>query len=181
MKRFLLAFCVLVSLLLSACATRIGTGPVNDMLLRLSPASLGRSMLLQQHLEVSAAGRSQALDVALEVDSQELRLAVLGLNQTVVRMRWDGVTLEQTRASWLPDVVRGERILSDLQLVWWPADVVRAALPEGWTLDSTDSLRRLFFHGGEVTQVRYSAGQHVDLLNLRMGYQLHIDSVELAP
>ncbi|SDO02022.1 Protein of unknown function [Rhodoferax sp. OV413] len=178
----LLRFCTLfLLLLLGACAGRMGASPEHELLLRLAPASLGRSMWLQQHLVVMAAGRSQAVDVALEVDPQELRLAVLGMNQTVVRMSWDGQTLQQTRASWLPDVVRGERILSDLQLVWWPAEVVRAALPEGWTLDSSVAQRRLLWKGEEVMQVQYRDGQHVDVFNHRAGYQLQIESVEQTP
>ena len=178
----LLRFCALfLLLLLGACAGRLGAAPDHELLLRLAPASLGRSMSLQQHLVVTAAGRSQAVDVALEVDPQELRLAVLGMNQTMVRMSWDGQTLQQTRASWLPDVVRGERILSDLQLVWWPAEVVRAALPEGWTLESSANQRRLLWKGEEAMQVQYGDDQHVDVFNYRAGYQLQIESVEQTP
>jgi hypothetical protein len=149
--------------------------------LQLSPASLGRSMQMQQQLLVSAGGRSQALEAMLEVDPQALRLAVLGLNQTVLRLTWDGSVLQQTRASWLPEVVRGESILSDLQLVWWPAEVVRAALPAGWTLESSAAQRLLLWRGQEVVSVTYHDAQHVDVVNRRLGYQLQIDSLEQAP
>ncbi len=161
-------------LLLAGCAAP-------PVLLQLSPASLGRSMQMQQQLLVTAGGRSQALDVVLEVDPQELRLAVLGLNQTVLRLTWDGRVLEQTRASWLPELVRGEAILSDLQLVWWPAEVVRAVLPAGWTLESSATQRRLLWQGQEVVNVAYRDTQHVDLLNHPLGYQIQIDSVEQSP
>jgi hypothetical protein len=149
--------------------------------LQLSPASLGRAVQMQQQLLVSAGGRSQALETMLEVDPQELRLAVLGLNQTVLRLTWDGSVLQQTRASWLPEVVRGETILSDLQLVWWPADVVRAALPAGWTLESSAAQRRLLWQGQEMVNVAYRGSQHVDVVHRRLGYQLQIDSLEQAP
>lgn len=168
-------------LLLGGCAGMPGPRPGEELLLRLTPASLGRTLGLRQHLVVTAAGRSQAVDVALEVDPQELRLAVLGMNQTMVRMVWDGQTLQQTRANWLPEVVRGERILSDLQLVWWPADEVRAALPQGWALETTDTQRRLLWKGQEVMRVDYRGNQHVDVFNWRAAYQLQIDSVEQSP
>jgi hypothetical protein len=166
--------------LLAACAT-LGP-PVAQRgapLLRLVPAELGRTLALQQQLVVTAAGQTHRVEVLLEADPATVRIAVLSLGQTVARLEWDGAHLQQERAAWWPAVVSGERILSDLQLVWWPADAVRAALPAGWVLRTTPNERELAEGAELVSVVRYLSASQVQLDNLRSGYSLRIESIPL--
>ena len=148
--------------------------------LSLTPASLGRPMALQQRLEISAAGQSQMLDALLEVDAQELRLGVQALGQSVLTLQWDGKTLQQQRAQWLPTSLSGERILFDLQLVFWPADPIRASLPKGWQLLDDAGHRRLLRDGAEVLNIEYVSEDHAVLTQVRDRYQLDIRSVVVA-
>jgi hypothetical protein len=164
----------LLALALAACA--IGPAPAVVPLLRLSPAALGQTLALHQRLTVQAQGRSQQLEVALEADADGVRLAVLELGQTVARLEWDGRELQERRAAGWPDAVRGERILSDLQLVYWPAEAIRVALPAGWTLTMQEGARTLQFGELAVVQVRYPAAGAVELENLVERYRIRIDS-----
>ena len=77
--------------------------------LRLSPASLGKELAVQQQLSVTTRGQTQRVDVLLEVDATTVRLALVTMGQTAARLEWDGQQLSETRSSWLPAVVSGER------------------------------------------------------------------------
>lgn len=168
---------------LAACAAPPGASPTAVLaqapLLRLSPAALGRSLALQQQLVVTAAGQTHRIDALLEADSDAVRLAVLSLGQTVARVEWDGTQLRETRAKGWPAAVSGERILSDLQLVWWPVDAVRAALPMGWALHATPGGRKLTEGSEPVIVVRYLSPTLVEFDNLRTGYELRFESISL--
>jgi hypothetical protein len=170
------------AVLLAGCAgTLPQAAPDSTPLLRLPPAALGRSLALQQRLDVFVHGRApQQVEVLLEADAQAVRLALVSLGQTAATLQWDGQQLQETRAPWWPAAVRGERILSDLQLVLWPAEAVRAALPTGWTLEASTEQRVLRLNGDAVATVRYAGAQHAELVNLRDGYRLAIESRSLG-
>lgn len=166
---------------LSACAT-VPREPARGgdvvPLLRLAPDSLGRELFLQQRLSVHAGGKAQSLDVMLEVDADSVRLAVLGFGQTAARLEWDGVEMRESHADWWPAAVRGERILNDLQLVLWPAEAIRRALPQGWTLDAAAEQRVLRQAGEAVVRVVYVSPSHAELLHERDRYRIVIESAQ---
>jgi hypothetical protein len=170
MTRRLLASLVL---LLSACAT---PAPQQELSLRLSPASLGRELALQQRMTVSAHGRTQQMDVAIEVDAGAVRMAVMDFGQTIARLEWDGRSLQESRAKGWPDTVTGARVLSDLQLVHWPLTAIHAALPAGYSIDGDASARTVRFHDAALVRVRYPAPGSAELDNLAAGYQLRLDA-----
>lgn len=177
---WLLALAALLLVAGCASAPTPTTNEPDSPLLRLAPASLGRTLALQQQLTVTARGQTRRLDVILEADADSVRLAMMNLGQTVARLEWDGRELTQTRASWWPAAVKGERILSDLQLVLWPAQAISAALPGGWTLDAQDSERVLRRQGTVVATVNYPSATRAELVNLQDGYRLDIDSRPLG-
>ena len=151
--------------------------------LRLSPASLGTSLALQQQLTTTVRGQTQQLDVLLEADSQSVRVAVINLGQTAARLEWDGTTMTESHAAWWPAAVSGERVLGDLQLMLWPASAVSAALPAGWSLETSRALRVLSQHGQPVIRVQYDSATAAELVNLREGYAIRVESrpLEAAP
>ena len=76
----------LLALLLAAGCATSPTPTANEPdspLLRLAPASLGRTLALQQQLTVAARGQTHRLDVILEADADSVRLAMMNLGQTV--------------------------------------------------------------------------------------------------
>lgn len=161
----------------AGCAVFAPATPPDDApLLRLPPHALGRSLALRQHLTVAALGRTQQVDVLLEADAAAVRLALVNFGQTAARLEWDGLNLRETRSPWLPAAVSAERILSDLQLVLWPAEAVRATLPAGWTLQSDDAGRVLRHEGTDVTTVRFVDAARMTLVQHRRAYSLAIES-----
>ncbi len=179
MKIALAGAALLAMLGVSACVHTPPTRPEPAPLLRLSPASLGRMLALQQSLDVSLPARPDApqhLDLILEADASSVRMALLSLGQTVARLSWDGNELSETRAPWLPEALRADRTLSDLQLVLWPAEAIRAALPEGWSLDSNARERVLRQRGEAVVTISYPSPLQAELAQLREGYRIHIES-----
>jgi hypothetical protein len=146
--------------------------------LHLSPSSLGRELALQQRLEIGFGDKSQTLDALLEVDSKELRLGVQAMGQTALTLNWDGKLLREHRADWLPPSLTGDGVLFDLQLVYWPAQTIRAALPVDWTLEDSAGHRRLLHAGAEVVAIDYLSADHVLLTQAHESYRLDITSAQ---
>ncbi len=150
-------------------------------LLRLSPASLGRELTLAQRLDVQVGEQTRSVDVALEIDADEIRMAIMQFGQTVAHVVWDGQHLEQVLAPGWPRVVSGEQVLNDLQLVWWPLAQVRAALPQGWAV--MDSFQRRELRHGEhvVVSVQVIKPGHIELIQRADGYTLQVHSQNETP
>lgn len=111
----------------------------------LSPASLGRSVYAQQQLEAEFNGQIWQMQGALEVTPHSVRMVGLTpFGQRLITLVWDGQQLQQERAAYLPQTVQGERILSDVQLMYWPAPALRAVLPPGWRVEQEGGVRRVF-------------------------------------
>lgn len=172
---------VAVAVMLAGCAGQPARAPNSDLpTLRLSPASLGFEMALQQRLQVIVGDQSQTLDALLEVDAGELRLGVQALGQSALTMRWDGKELQQRRADWLPPALSADRVLFDLQLVFWPADAIRAVLPADWSLQEAPGQRLLLHAGTAVVSVNYLSVNHSVLKHLREAYVLDVTSTSAA-
>jgi hypothetical protein len=164
------AWLSILTLAMAACAA-----PATP-LLRLPPSALQRTLALQQQLTVQASERTERVDVLLEADEHSVRVALVSLGQTGASLEWDGRDLRLVQAPWWPRAVSAERVLSDLQLVLWPAEAVRAALPAGWTLEATASERLLRQGSDVVMRVSYPSATSAQLEHLRDGYRIRIDS-----
>lgn len=172
---------LLLGVLLAACAsTRMPAPLVQLPTLQLAPSALAEPLQLQQRLQFRFGSHERELDALLEADGKQVRLAVQAMGQTGVRMVWDGHTLEQTRAPWLPPQVRGERVLDDLQFALWPADAIRAKLPAGWSLVEADGGRRLEQGGKAWLVLEPLDGGRLRLRNLAEGYELVIESLDMG-
>jgi hypothetical protein len=175
-----LLFNAVLILLLAGCATT--APPVQRLGLRLSPASLGATVSVQQHLTVERGARTDELDAALEIDARHLTLVGLAFGQRVLGVDYDGSAIKEWRHPMLPAQVRADDVLQDLQLTLWPHAALAAALPPGWTIvDDGDGMRRtLRLDGAVVATVTYSAMPRwsgtVVLDNLRYRYRLTIQS-----
>ncbi|MEG1971466.1 MAG: DUF3261 domain-containing protein [Burkholderiaceae bacterium] len=181
----------LMVLLLAACATPIvAPSGAAVPLIALAPASLGTPLALAQRLSVRRGAHADeapaaVLDTLIETDSDRVHLVALALSQRVLSLTWDGVSLTVERHPQLPATVDAAHVLRDLQLAFWPAPALRAALPAGWTLDETE-LRRVLRQGGEPRMTLDYSGPlrwqgRVELDNLAESYQLTIESLSLPP
>jgi len=176
-----LAAVLAAALVLAACASAPSLPPDATPLLRLAPSSLGRELAVVQQLDVQAAGQTRSLEVALEADADSVRMAFMQLGQTVARLEWDGRKLEQSLAPGWPKVVSAEQVLSDLQLVWWPAAAVREGLAPGWQLAESGQARELSYQGRAVVSVRKLGPDHVELVQHAQGYTVQIHTRGASP
>lgn len=179
-----------MALLLSACSTAPSSpttppAPSARLHLQLSPASLGASISLQQHLTVERAGRIDEIDTVLEIEPDHLDLVGLAFGQRVMSLHYDGKELKTWRHFMLPKEVQGEDVLQDVQLTLWPAAAIRAALPPGWELEENDLQRTLLLDREVIARIDYpdrkAWGGKVVLTNFRYLYKLTIQSVATAP
>ncbi len=172
---------LLLSALLAACATKAPAPLPARLGLLLSPADLGQSISLQQHLKVERNGRIEELDAALEVDDGHLQLVGLAFGQRVLSLDYDGKKLDSWRHVMLPQQVHAEDVLEDIQLTLWPLAVIRAALPPGWRIEDSALRRELFLDDQLVCLVDYTSMPRwtgtVRLENLRFHYVLVIQSL----
>ncbi len=181
--------CLLVSALAAGCAAPTPLPlplPTTLPLLRLPPAALGPARYeLSQRLSVTPLELSDAspqqVDVQLQLDASGLRLAGFAYGQRVLLMQWDGAALRLERHPRLPDEVDANRMLRDLCLVFWPAEAVRAALPEGWHWVDANSVQSLQQGDATWLTVRRSGQRIVEIINTAEGYRLLIESQPLEP
>lgn len=149
--------------------------------LKLAPSTLGTSISLQQQLRIVRGGRADYLDGALEVDNTLVSMVGLAMGQRVLTLEFDGKTLKSWRHARLPEQVRAEDVLEDIQLTYWPAAAIRAVLPHGWRLEEDDMQRTLWADDAQVMMIQYSEyprwSGKVTLSNLRYQYQLTIQSI----
>lgn len=176
---------LLGAVLLAGCGSLgpVSRPPAEPPVLRLSPASFGAVVELAQRLQVQRGESTRTLDAALAIDAERVQLAMLAGGRRVLTLHFDGRHLEQKRDPRVPGVINGARILSDLQLVYWPAAAVRAALPRGWSLAEGENWRTLAAQGEPMVEIHYR-GQprwrgRTQLLSHRYDYVLTIDSEEL--
>lgn len=174
--------CVVAGLTLAGCAVHSNDAARSDEshtlpLLRLTPDSLGRNLAEQQLLTFSGPGiRPANIDVMLEVDTDSVRMAFLGMGRVMARMRWDGTALETTHAQGWPESVSQERILSDLQMALWPLSVIQEALPAPWEIVMTGHARRLREDGRDRIVFTETGPGHMEIDYLQSGWRLTIQS-----
>lgn len=172
-------------LLASGCVTTPRPPAEAEFGLRLSPASLGRELQLSQRVTVVRGDERRSFDAQLEVDGSAVRIAAVAMGQRVATLVWDGTTLVHEVSVHVPPSVTASRILSDVQLAWWPAEAIRAGLPAGYALEEVKGTRVVTQAGRAFASVSYEgaapAWKLVRLTQPRFGYVLEIESVEAAP
>lgn len=145
-------------------------------LLQLAPGALGYALSEQQVLLVTGPdGIQRQLQALLEVDAQHVRLALTHWGQVLASLVWDGQSLQVHKGRHLPEQVLPERVLSDLQLALWPAQAVRQALPQGWTLRVASDGTRVLLHQQVVhITVQLTAMNVVEMEYVEAGWKLQV-------
>ena len=182
---------LVLSLWLAGCATPQASVAARQAVLasmpvlRLSPSSLPATLAMQQRLAFRHGKRHDTVDALVESDGAHTRLVIHAQGQVALRLDWDGKELKQQRAPFLPAALDGERVLSDLQLVFWPVDAIASTLPPGWTLREEQQRRVLRQGETIVATVDYPQPLQARLEQHVLGYTLDIASspieAETAP
>jgi hypothetical protein len=175
LSMFLLAGCAMPHARVAERRAVAASMPV----LRLPPSALPGTLALQQRLAFRHGDRSETVDALVENDATSTRLVIHAQGQVALRLDWDGRQLTQKRAPWLPAALDGERVLSDLQLVFWPVDAIAASLPKDWSLRE-ESGRRVLRHGDAIiATVDYPDASQARLVQHALDYTLDIASSEI--
>lgn len=171
---------LLIAAVLGGCATAPPPSSTLPML-RLPPAALGDARFtLSQRLSVTRLDRPDAppqrVEVQLQLDASALLLAGFAFGQRVLLMQWDGKALTVQRHPMLPAEVDTDRMLRDLCLSFWPAQAVRAALPQGWSWEASATGQELRQDGQARLVVNRPGANIVEIVNQAEGYRLLIES-----
>lgn len=180
-----------LSLLLGACGmapTRTPPPASETPVLPLqTPASLGRSLQAEQQLGAAYGRRSSTLRCLVSVDPTSIDvIAVTAMGQRVFRLRYDGTTLDAERSVFAPEQIDPAHILADLQLAFWPTDVIAGAAADvGMQLQTPRTgLRRLLDGDYIVAEVHDTDDDpwngRLWLVNLRNDYTLDITTTVAA-
>lgn len=184
MSRAIAILLLAASILFAGCTgsrSWIADAALATPALRLPPSALPQPLFLQQRLSFRHGERRDIVDAMVESDATGTRLVIHAQGQVALRLDWDGERLRQQRAPWLPEAVDGERVLADLQLVYWPLAALVAALPEGWTLAEEGGRRVLRKGGSVVATVEHPGPMQARLQQHALGYVLDIESSGVAP
>lgn len=173
---------ILLLALLGGCASEVTRLPA----LRLAPAAFAGSVSLTQRLSVTPLPANNSsprtLDALLEISPEQVQLAGFALGQRILTVSWDGQSLTSSRHALLPKEVDEQRVLRDVQLVYWPLATAQAALPAGWALSEEGNTRTLAINQQSAITIRYHATPRwaglAELENTLEHYRLVIDSKE---
>lgn len=179
---------LLFALLLAGCATprerleSASRGIAASMpVLRLPPSALPSPLALQQRLAFRHGERRQTVDALVESDANNTRVVIHAQGQVALRLDWDGKELRQQRAPWLPQQLDGERVLSDLQLVFWPVETISANLPSAWSMREEGGRRVLRQGDTLIATVEFPQPLQARLQQHALNYTLDITSSAIEP
>ena len=164
----------LALLALAACTPPATRPPAEAApLFALAPSALPGGLAEQQRLSFEHGDRRETVDAMVQADADAVRLVIHAQGQVALRLDWDGEQLTQKRMPWVPESLDGARVLSDLQLVFWPAEALRTQLPAGWTLDEEGA--RKVFRLIEALEEPYHLDAHHIVIGASIGIALASD------
>ena len=148
----------------------------------VAPSSLGAERTVSQLVRGAIGTREATLTCVVTVKGSEM--TVVGLNAMGIRLftvRYDGQTVQAEQGLPIPEQLTPERLLADLQFVFWPVDALRAPLAEdGWEINDAPGTRRLRRDGRLVAEAHYASDDPWSgrswLVNFEYGYSMQIDS-----
>jgi len=146
-------------------------------------APLDSSRQLEHRLRIERGEQVQNLHAVLRTLPGETR--VVALTETgvsVLQLRQTADDLTVTRSPLLPRQVPARLILADIQLVFWPLESLRAALPTPWRLEQEEQGRALYNGARLEARVRYQKRDGwqgpATLDNIHHGYRLTITPLQ---
>ena len=146
--------------------------------------STGTARRVIQQITALWPGRKETMLCVLELDNQ--RIAMAGLTNDGVglfNLTYDGKTVVSDKSPLLADSVVPEFIITDLQLAYWPVNVLQKSLQgSAWRLEADSNHRLLYYQGDKTIEVIYLLPdavwvRSVELINYRKNYRLQINTI----
>jgi hypothetical protein len=111
-----------------------------------------------------------------------LELVGLAFGQRVLTVHFDGADIKTWRHFMLPQQVRAEDVLEDIQLTLWPVEVIAQHLPPSWRITEIGRDRVLYENDIVIAKIHYSEEDRwsgtVTLDNLHYKYRLTIQTAK---
>jgi hypothetical protein len=174
----------LFALALAGCASHPSTSTPGEAARPLvAPATLGAERAANQIVRGALGQRDVTLTCVVTV--KDGMMSVVGLSAMGVRVftiRYDGQNTSVDNSMPVPPQLTTERMLADLQLVYWPLQALEPTLRgAGWEVsDPAPGTRRLRRDARIVAEVHYAGADPWNtrswLVNLEHGYTLNIES-----
>ncbi|MDR1662065.1 MAG: DUF3261 domain-containing protein [Azoarcus sp.] len=167
---------------MGACVSPVpGQGALAPEPLKIAPAALGERAVMQR-LVMRWPGGGRAVEAALEITGDRLRLVMLAFGIRLVALEYDGETLAEQRFA--PHAPEGARILNDLLLIAAPLEDLRRALPPSASVTETRAngkpRREIALNGVAQAVIDYETESpwqgKVWFAHLAMGYELILES-----
>jgi hypothetical protein len=182
-RKFAGGWFVAVALLaLGACASA-PRQPASPQRPLVPPASLGSDRIVTQVVRGAFGARELTFNCVVTV--KDANMTLVGLNSLGLRLftvRYDGKTVSSEAAPAMSGPLMPERLLADLQLVYWPlASLAKPMAAGGWQItEPAAGVRRLRRGEQLVAEAHYSSEDPWHgrswLVNFEFGYSLQIDS-----
>lgn len=172
------------ALSLAACAStpepQLTARIAPDVTLALpAPPNYPETRALTQIIRARRDGETRAFEAALTLSPAEVVIVIAAVaGPRLATITWTGEGVSQDRAALAPDAVPVENVLADIFVGMWPAEAVRASLPDGVELSEETGVR-ILSRGDEqlILVVTDPANPHVTTLtNVALGYELTIRS-----
>lgn len=129
------------------------------------------------------------LDLTLVQSGSEQRIAALlfgAIGGTLFSAQWDGQTVQETRSELIPEGVRADSLLAELQLAFWSMIEIRKGILDPNVSIEQQGLVRTVYHQSEpMISIKYShpvpAFSDVVLIQHQAGYQWSLRRGEDEP
>ena len=188
MHKLYLALCLsyMTAGCVSAPLVSAGASDNNGAWPRLAPSSLGVTLTANQVLRVAVGEREATLNCVVAVTPQNITIVgvtALGIRAFTVKFDGEHVTADAQTA--VPQALPPERLVNDLQLVYWPLATLQKALARSdWQVSEPAPFTRRLRRGDRlVAEVHYSAANAWNsrtwVVNFENDYTLNIESQRL--
>jgi len=184
----IIRFVVLLEfMLLSSCASLHPPSEAANARPLLAPATLKGDREATQIVHGAFGARELTMHCVLTVHGDIL--TVVGLTALGVRaftLHYDGKEIQVDHDLPVPPQLTPERLLADIQLVYWPLSALQPVLQKaGWQLTEPFSGTRRLRRGATlIAEIHYAAADPWNarswLVNLQHSYTLGIESTSLT-
>lgn len=173
---------------ISGCATQHQAAAIDFRIPKielLAPSTAQKSFSANQILNVTHNGQTHQLESLLEWDSSSIRLAIVKFGKRIMTVNYDGVRVDVQKEAFVPDALQGEQVLSDIQLVYWPTEALKIALPADFSITDADDVRTVSYKNQMIYRINYHADHNISaprensvhLSHLIYGYEMTVQSL----
>lgn len=144
---------------LIACSTLLPTQKLPEFPL-FDPVGLGQELQLTQLVTSQVNDLPQVMIAAWSIEEGNINLVGLTVTgQVILRLQYDGKNLIEEYSPLLSVPINGRIVISQIQLAYWPLDVIEQQLKgTDWTLLQDQQQRKITFKNHLVTTIKAKNG-----------------------